>query len=304
MAEDQQCPICNQLLHVFDLGTAERYRIECRRCGDYQITHSLFNTLPKDSDLLPYLSCYTRQATESGIPVTLNTTNWEILAADHRRTSIQQKITKFVKLVADRSDYPGFSVEVSQDDFPLIDAVKNEELRHYSDYLVDLGYLRREEHLHVALTVKGWNWLLSGEAAGLPGRCFVAMSFDPQLKSSWEEGIEPALKLDCGLDPLRLDFQQHNEKICDKILAEIRLAQFLVADFTQQRPGVYFEAGFALGLGRTVIWTCKEDEIDKNHFDTRQYNHVPWTDPADLRKKLRDRVIATIPLSNQIPLPE
>jgi hypothetical protein len=42
----------------------------------------------------------------------------------------------------------------------------------------------------------------------------------------------------------------------------------LVADFTGQRGGVYWEAGFAQGLGIPVIRTCKSDELWKLHFDT------------------------------------
>jgi len=49
-----------------------------------------------------------------------------------------------------------------------------------------------------------------------------------------------------------------------------------------------------MGLGRPVIFTCSEKDIDKAHFDTRQYNHITWTDPADLREKLKNRIEATI----------
>jgi nucleoside 2-deoxyribosyltransferase len=68
-----------------------------------------------------------------------------------------------------------------------------------------------------------------------------------------------------------------------------------VADFTLHKAGVYFESGFALGLGIPVIWTCREDELVKTHFDTRQYNHVVWKDEQDLFEKLKRRIEATIP---------
>ena len=62
------------------------------------------------------------------------------------------------------------------------------------------------------------------------------------------------------MEPIRVDRIVHNDKICDRILAESRLAQFVIADFTGQRSSVYFEAGFAIALGRPVIWTCHERE--------------------------------------------
>ncbi len=122
----------------------------------------------------------------------------------------------------------------------------------------------------------------------------MAMSFDPALTDAYERGIKPAIKDDCGFDSIRLDREHHNEKICDRILAEIRLAQFMVADFTLHRAGAYFEAGFEMGLGRPVIWTCRKDEMPKAHFDTRQYNHIEWETPQELRAQLTDRIRATI----------
>jgi nucleoside 2-deoxyribosyltransferase len=92
-----------------------------------------------------------------------------------------------------------------------------------------------------------------------------------------------------------VDKAQHNEDINDKIIAEMRRSKFMVSDFTGHRLGVYFEAGFMLGLGRGVIFTCKEGEIGQAHFDTSHRNHVIWKDAADLREKLKTRIQGTIP---------
>ena len=54
----------------------------------------------------------------------------------------------------------------------------------------------------------------------------------------------------------------------DKVLGDIRLSPFVVADFTEHRNGVYLEAGFARGLGLRVVHTCRKDHMDKAHFDT------------------------------------
>ena len=71
-----------------------------------------------------------------------------------------------------------------------------------------------------------------------------------------------------------------------------------MADFTQgdngARGGVYFEAGFALGLGLRVVYTCRKDEVDKLAFDTRQYSHILWEKPEDLREALANRIVALI----------
>jgi len=119
------------------------------------------------------------------------------------------------------------------------------------------------------------------------------MSFNAELDEAYDLGIRLAIE-DCGLEPCRMDREHHNENISDRMLAQIRLAEFVVADFTQHRPSVYFEAGFAFALGRPVIWICREDDSKDLHFDIRQFNHIIWKNPVDLREKLRDRIRATI----------
>jgi len=88
-------------------------------------------------------------------------------------------------------------------------------------------------------------------------------------------------------------FNQHPESdvtINDEILAGIKKAKFTIADFTYHKAGVYFEAGYALGRGQKVIYTCREDNIGTAHFDTRNYQHLVWKDGADLKKKLMDKI--------------
>jgi nucleoside 2-deoxyribosyltransferase len=99
-----------------------------------------------------------------------------------------------------------------------------------------------------------------------------------------------------GYKPLRMDELQHNNKIDDEIIAQIRNSKFVVADFTGRRGGVYFEAGFALGLGIPVIWVCREKELKRIHFDNRQYNFILWDEKNlhELEVKLINRIEATI----------
>lgn len=67
-----------------------------------------------------------------------------------------------------------------------------------------------------------------------------------------------------------------------------------VADYTEQVNGLYFEAGFALGLGLLVIPTCRENQIGKLHFDIRHLNTLPWKTPKDLSTNLTKRILAVV----------
>ncbi len=145
------------------------------------------------------------------------------------------------------------------------------------------------------LTPAGWERVNAPSGGFVPGRCFVAMAFKPELDSAFRDGIRAAVRDGCGFDALRMDGLEHNDKICDRIIVEIRRAQFVIADFTFQRGGVYFEAGFAAALQRPVIWTCKACHFKRLHFDTRQHNYIKWDTPSDLRAQLATRIRGTVP---------
>lgn len=126
---------------------------------------------------------------------------------------------------------------------------------------------------------------------------FVAMWFAPEMSAAYEEGIAPAVEK-LGFRPVRIDRREHNNKIDDEIIAEIRRAHFLIADFScgpdGARGGVYYEAGFAAGAGKPVIYMVREGDLPRVHFDTRQFNHIVWVSHDDLRTRLANRIGATI----------
>jgi nucleoside 2-deoxyribosyltransferase len=120
---------------------------------------------------------------------------------------------------------------------------------------------------------------------------FVAMSFHPSRASIYDEAIEPAVR-DAGYEPLRSDRFEHVNRIDDEIVGQIKRSRFMIADFSGQRPGVCFEAGLMLGLGRNVIWICEKTERAKVHFDTRQYNFIDYESAADGKVRLFNRILA------------
>jgi hypothetical protein len=147
-------------------------------------------------------------------------------------------------------------------------------------------------------TVRGWQELDNLKRPRTDSsQAFVAMWFNELMDDAYVGGIEPALSA-TGYKAVRIDKKEHNNKIDDEIIAEIRRSRFLIADFTCEpknvRGGVYYEAGFAQGLGLPVIWTCRDTSLMDLHFDTRQYSHIVWKSPADLFAQLRNRIGATI----------
>jgi hypothetical protein len=105
------------------------------------------------------------------------------------------------------------------------------------------------------------------------------------------KAIKPAIEK-AGYDPLRVDKHEHVNRIDDEIIGQIRRSRFMVADFTGQRYGVYFEAGMMLGLGRTVIWMCDKKQLDQLHFDVRQFNFIDYESLAEAQDRLYNRILA------------
>jgi nucleoside 2-deoxyribosyltransferase len=123
------------------------------------------------------------------------------------------------------------------------------------------------------------------------------------MKSTYSEAIEPAIRDDAGYNCIRIDAKEYNGAIMDQIKAEIRQSRFVVADLTNHSNGVYFESGFADGLGIPVIWTCSDEHADKTHFDTKHLNQIRWATHAELRERLANRIKATIGVGPLKPRP-
>ena len=177
---------------------------------------------------------------------------------------------------------------------------KSPEIEYLFDYLCKDGRLEERNRDRYLITPYGYAYL-EGQVTANTKQAFVAMWFSDDVKEVYEKGIEPAIR-DAGYEPLIINRKETNNKIDDEIIAEIRKSKFVVADFTSgrvgdtliARGGVYYEAGFAQGLGLPVIWTCRDDCIGHIHFDTRQYNHIVWKTPKDLHQQLLRRIQATI----------
>lgn len=147
----------------------------------------------------------------------------------------------------------------------------------------------------VGVTPKGWERIRTLQQPGRDSnQAFVAMWFADTHKVYFDEAIKPAVEVDGKFMALRIDRKDHNNRIDDEIIAEIRRSRFLVADFSDHRHGVYFEAGLGLGLGLPVIWCVHEDYKDRAHFDTRQFNHIIYKTPKELHDSLLNRIRATI----------
>jgi hypothetical protein len=175
-------------------------------------------------------------------------------------------------------------------DYPLVSTTGGNEIAFLIAALRENGYISKIAQ--TTLSIKGWERLEEIQKAGKQSnRAFVAMWFDPSMNALYEDAIKPAI-LKAGYDPLRIDKHEHVNRIDDEIIGQIRRSRFMVADFTGQRHGVYFEAGLMAGLGRTVIWLCDEKELKVMHFDVRQFNFIAYKSADEAKEPLYNRILA------------
>ena len=191
----------------------------------------------------------------------------------------------------------------------------NDEVYFLTDYLAAQGWIIKGREIRsgatiwdatngtylCSVTVPGYQQVEQMQAAKQTSQCFVAMWFDRSMDEAYDYGIEPAVE-QAGYTPMRIDRKDDLiDKIDDAIIAEIRRSRFLIADFTHgeqgARGGVYYEAGFAQGIGIPVIFLCQNDRMEDVHFDTRQFFHIVWDSPGDLKEKLYNRIVAYCPAS-------
>ena len=118
----------------------------------------------------------------------------------------------------------------------------------------------------------------------------VAMQFGDETKSL-REAIRKGI-LDAQYNAIFIDEVQHNDFITPELLKYIRDSKFVVVDLTHKNNGAYFEEGYAMGLGKTVIQLCKHGV--KLHFDIAQKNTIMWETEDDIPELLQKRIIATI----------
>jgi len=328
MTEKKPCPLCKTECEIYSIDPLQQlFAIDCLLCGKYNLTDRAKEHLASLKDSFYIISGVTRNFYElhkdtGGVFVI----KWEMIRDDAKfqaefiskaPNSVTEKASLLLQYIARNSnEKPSTSIEITiENDYPIIFCKDKEELYFYINYLKHKGLINstnlNPELLHlqdvprkykISLTFEGW---IEVEKLQRPNyeskQAFIAMWFNEQTNEAFEKGILPLgiEKDECytGFKMFRVDKESfNNEKICDKIITEIKKSRFLIADVTGHRQAVYFEAGYAMAMGLPVIWTCKDEKehTGKCCFDTRQYPHIFWKDADDLKNRLKNKIMADI----------
>lgn len=289
-----QCFLCMENSATWPEPNRTTIDVTCRACGRFMITFQAKDCLLNHEPLAFDLASWVYQQNRLGITPTIDTQ-----AVAQMRNFPRPDTKRRVELYLEKA------VEMTKGMLSGVIPVTDRSLRVASwsllqadaialaDHLVELGALKIiPDPQRYVLTTKAH--MIYDEMVGkhaIATQAFVAMWFQESMKDAYNSGFTKAIT-DSGYEPFRIDRKEYEGKIDDEIIAEVRRSAFLVADFTGHRGGVYYEAGFAHGLGKRVIFTCKSNDLNKLHFDVRQYNTIVWNTPSEIVAPLQNRILA------------
>ena len=146
------------------------------------------------------------------------------------------------------------------------------------------------------LTLAGWERYEKekrGQFAGSYG--FVALKFgDEILDPLISNTIKPGLKAELGYDVVDMRDAARTGLIDNVMREKIRDAAFVLVDLTHDNYGAYWEAGYAEGLGKPVLYICEKSKFSAagTHFDTNHMTTILWDGERPI--ECLDAIVATL----------
>ena len=120
----------------------------------------------------------------------------------------------------------------------------------------------------------------------------VIMSYAdlPELQDAFDSFVQVCE--DLGYRCERVTEGNAAERILPDILARIERAAFVIVDLTDLRPNVFYELGYADGLGKKAVITAKAGT--ELPFDVKDMPTICWSGQRQLRENLRQRIISVV----------
>ncbi len=293
-----QCEVCvEQLATTISSDGLDLVHQSCPRCGEFKVSRTACSIIRQGlgKDRRALLSGWVRNQNRLGsVPIITSDNLKKVLATQlptviERSNALLEEAATGMKSLGDKFNItePRFLAATysssASDVNYLMSVLRDQGLAEVKTLdggseILPLGHVKLDE-------LKGRNAMSSNG--------FVAMSFQPDINEAYSNGFQVGI-LGAGYEPVRMDRIEHINRIDDEIIKQINSARFMVADFTGHRGGVYFEAGYALGIGIPVFWTCRKSDMNELHFDIRQFNCIDWQTSDELANRLQVRLEAVL----------
>lgn len=301
------CPVCSAPLNSGPQYMDNIY-FGCPRCGLFGLTHAAVATLrglPAGSGRKAAVLSYAIRTTprHSLKTIVFDEADCTRLIETGYVPTPQEQGENLIRWLGDRLFGPGQMLTITFDEVgPVIGAQTEEGFSFVLSGLMASRLLTGQvsfKDYNVTLSFEGWERFEQLRRGTPTGRkAFMAMEYgDSVLDKLVNTHFRPAVAK-TGFNLRRLDDEQPAGLIDDRLRVEIQSARFLIVDLTHKNAGAYWEAGYAEGLGKPVIYTCEESKFaDASHFDTNHHLHVLWTQSGvdEAMSRLKATIRATIP---------
>jgi len=302
------CPICEFKAEIIQGPHNDYVDIGCPKCGNYQTSnYAVYSSeLFKNDDKKPVLSHWIRKNQKIGERLKINADIINKIIGEYELPNLIEQTENFIRLIGDSVKKPDeFYINQYHYIASIIGSYDGSGVRYIADHLFKTGIVKAMvdsgNDLQVYLTYPGWEYYDKIKEISLDSRVtFMAMKYnDETLEKIYKEHLKPAVK-NTGFELRKLDERLRAGLIDDQLRIEIRKSRFLLADLTHGNYGSYWEAGYAEGLGKPVIYLCQKKIFDekKTHFDTNHLTTITWeleTIVTDM-KKLKATIRTTFPL--------
>lgn len=296
MVEQTGCVVCKSAscMLVGSVGLKTRY--ECEICGRYDASSSVLEDgLDTQHDRLTsiqraVLSHRIREANDvRNVTPLLTTYEVEDIIANGRLPSPIQQAISIIRFVGDRVAASGIPVNHLPPYFhAAVGSPNRNSAMSIARQLVHTGSLKAieagemqspDQIIQVDLTLKGWERYEAERHGQLSGNYgFIALKFgDPVLDPFVKDIIKPAISA-LGFELVDMRDAAEAGVIDNVMRARIRDSAFVLVDLTHANEGAYWEAGYAEGLGKPVLYLCNRQVFDETgtHFDTNHCTTVLW----------------------------
>jgi len=233
----------------------------------------------------------------------LTQSNVEDILKNNHLPSVSEQIENLIIYLGDHHLIPGEDISFKHDEFIAPSgAVSGANESFLLQSMDGEGILKCDYHAQggtIVITYKGWEFYDNLKRGAINSRkAFMAMPFgDERLDNIFNNVFKKAVE-ETGYVLFRLDEVEKAGLIDDNMRVAIATSRFLIAELTNNNNGAYWEAGYAEGLGKPVIYTCERSSFEKNktHFDTNHHLAVLWDENGldDASKKLKSTIRATL----------
>lgn len=286
------CPICS--LTVLDDGrNGDTLQYSCVRCGNFQLSGSLHASLQSMLEGRPH----GRAILSHAIREIQRKDEWPLITSYLAEQVLRERsLPKPAEQANNLLRWLGDTAEAAESNVvegietlqAIIGGQTPNTVLYIANHLANEGYIKFEitkgPKYNFQMTLKGWaeyDRLQRDQSESKT--VFMAMKFgDEELNRVVEQVFRPAVE-STGYTLRVLTDVPRAGLIDDRLRVEIRRSRFMLADITHGNLGAYWEAGFAEGLGKPVIYTCKNEAFRKgvSHFDTNHHLTVMWSDDLE-----------------------